>query len=123
MSGFITGRWVIDRVGRRWSARDAWDRCDTWDRGFWRGSLSRSRLWLTWDRCDTWDRRVYRGCASVCSDGLLQAGVTGGGIEAARWRGQLPHVVHALEGFAHVVVVEAADGAQAAGVQGRGAVL
>src|SRR6266704_800771 len=45
------------RVGRRLSVRDTWDSCDTWDRGFWRGYVSRSKLLLTWDSCDTWDRR------------------------------------------------------------------
>src|SRR6266700_2427496 len=42
------------RVGRRLSVRDTWDSCDTWDRGFWRGYVSRSKLLLT---CDSWDRR------------------------------------------------------------------
>jgi len=33
-----------------------WDAWDTWDRSFWRGSLSRSKLLLTWDSWDTWDK-------------------------------------------------------------------
>src|SRR5713101_948134 len=112
------------RGGRRWSTWGGWDTCDSWDRGLWWGCLRLSLLWLIWDRCDSWDRGVWRGCAAG-GGGLRQAGVTQGGIEATRradylW---LPGVNHALQQFTHVLVGEAGDAGQAAGVHGRGALL
>ncbi len=111
------------RGGRRWSTGD-WDRCDNWDRGFWRGSLRRSLRRLTWDSCDSWDRGLWRGCAGG-DGGLRQAGVPKGGIEATRRADylRLPGMNHALQQFAHVFVAEAGDAGQAAGVHGRGALL
>ncbi len=56
---------------------------------------------------------------------MRQAGVIQGGIEATCRADdlRLPGVNHALQQFTHVLVGEAGDAGQAAGVHGRGALL
>ena len=76
-------------------------------------------LLLTWD---IWDSGVRWEISYVC-DVLCQAGMISCGIEPASRGSEFASVEHALEHFAHAVVVLGGACGNVSGTQGSGAVL